>query len=166
MLLSLLSIAVQLVPSPLTWWFVPCEVHNNRVGHPKFNPAVISLGVSRAIGDIAFKHDKFTNGKPSGLIAEPEITVCSLQQTYVACTFLLCPGALGALSSWAQCLCLSPSSPSSTELTTLLQNGSSEMTTRIEYSLYPTYKCTHIIQGDFRYFFVLQENLHVRSMIP
>jgi len=38
------------------------KVYNYRVGHPKFNPAVISLGVSRAIGDIAFKHEKFTNG--------------------------------------------------------------------------------------------------------
>merc|ERR1711871_652466 len=43
------------------------KVYNHRVGHPKFNPAVISLGVSRAIGDIAFKHEKFTNGKESGL---------------------------------------------------------------------------------------------------
>merc|ERR1711907_565903 len=38
-----------------------CQVHNiykNRVGHPKFNPQVISLGVSRAIGDLPFKHAK------------------------------------------------------------------------------------------------------------
>ena len=51
------------------------KVYNNRVGHPKFNPAVISLGVSRAIGDIAFKHEKFTNGKESGLVATPEVAV-------------------------------------------------------------------------------------------
>jgi len=54
------------------------KVYNNRVGHPKFNPAVISLGVSRAIGDIAFKHEKFTNGKESGLSAEPEVVVREL----------------------------------------------------------------------------------------
>merc|ERR1711871_1619945 len=54
------------------------KVYKHRVGHPKFNPQVISLGVSRAIGDIAFKHEKFTNGKPSGLIADPEIVVREL----------------------------------------------------------------------------------------
>jgi len=54
------------------------KVHSNRVGHPKFNPAVISLGVSRAIGDIAFKHEKYTDGKPSGLVADPEVALREL----------------------------------------------------------------------------------------
>lgn len=53
-------------------------VYRNRVGHPKFNPQVISLGVSRAIGDLPFKHPNFTDGKPSGLTAEPDVAIVPL----------------------------------------------------------------------------------------
>jgi len=53
-------------------------VYKNRVGHPKFNPQVISLGVSRAIGDLPFKHAKFTDGKPSGLSAVPDTATVPL----------------------------------------------------------------------------------------
>jgi len=61
-------------------------VYKNRVGHPKFNPQVISLGVSRAIGDLPFKHAKFTDGKPSGLSAEPDIATVQLTEEH---TFLI-----------------------------------------------------------------------------
>lgn len=44
-----------------------------RLGHPKINPQVLSLSVSRAIGDVFFKDDSYTGGTPSGLIAEPYI---------------------------------------------------------------------------------------------
>jgi len=51
---------------------------HGRLGHPFLNPEFASLGVSRAIGDSIFKDPAFTDGKPSGLIAEPEIEKISL----------------------------------------------------------------------------------------
>nr|CCC90095.1 putative protein phosphatase 2C [Trypanosoma congolense IL3000] len=48
------------------------RIISNRVGHPKFNPQVLSLAVTRAIGDAGFKLDEFTDGKPSGVIADAE----------------------------------------------------------------------------------------------
>eukprot|EP00742_Colponemidia_sp_Colp-10_P016116 GILJ01018442.1.p1 GENE.GILJ01018442.1~~GILJ01018442.1.p1 ORF type:complete len:419 (-),score=51.56 GILJ01018442.1:33-1262(-) len=42
---------------------------NARVAHPLYNPQVLSLGVSRAIGDSGFKLEEYTKGKPSGVIA-------------------------------------------------------------------------------------------------
>lgn len=44
---------------------------HNRVCHPRFNPIVCSLAVSRAIGDAGFKLEKFTGGNSSGVIATP-----------------------------------------------------------------------------------------------
>jgi len=41
--------------------------------HPLWNPSVINLGVTRAIGDLYFKLGKYTDGKPTGLIATPSI---------------------------------------------------------------------------------------------
>ncbi|RNE94980.1 protein phosphatase 2C, partial [Trypanosoma conorhini] len=46
------------------------RIISNRVGHPKFNPQVLSLGITRAIGDAGFKLDEYTDGKPSGIIAD------------------------------------------------------------------------------------------------
>ncbi|CCD20536.1 putative Protein phosphatase 2C [Trypanosoma vivax] len=48
------------------------RIVSNRVGHPKFNPQVLSLGITRAIGDAGFKLEEFTDGKPSGVIADAE----------------------------------------------------------------------------------------------
>lgn len=42
---------------------------NARVAHPLYNPQVLSLGVSRAIGDSGFKLKEYTQGKPSGVVA-------------------------------------------------------------------------------------------------
>ena len=36
------------------------------------------MGVSRAIGDLPFKHAKFTDGKPSGLSAVPDTATVPL----------------------------------------------------------------------------------------
>lgn len=47
------------------------KIFHNRVGHPKFNPSVMSLAVTRAIGDAGFKLEEYTDGKPSGVISEP-----------------------------------------------------------------------------------------------
>jgi serine/threonine protein phosphatase PrpC len=49
-----------------------------RLGHPIWNPQLINIGVTRAIGDIYFKHNTYTEGKLSGLIAEPEINKITL----------------------------------------------------------------------------------------
>jgi len=49
------------------------RVYHSRLAHPHLNPSYFSLGVSRAIGDMLFKHPDFTKGKPSGLIAVPDI---------------------------------------------------------------------------------------------
>lgn len=50
------------------------RVRRGRLGHPLINPQVLSLSVSRALGDLLFKDPKYTDGLVSGLIAEPFIT--------------------------------------------------------------------------------------------
>ncbi|ESL07414.1 protein phosphatase 2C [Trypanosoma rangeli SC58] len=54
------------------------RIISNRVGHPKFNPQVLSLGITRAIGDAGFKLDEYTDGKPSGIIADAETQTTKL----------------------------------------------------------------------------------------
>lgn len=65
------------------------RVKHSRLCHPKFSPEVLSLSVSRAIGDIFFKDAKFTDGRPSGLTAEPYITSVEVCGSDVAEQFLL-----------------------------------------------------------------------------
>lgn len=48
-------------------------VKDQRLGHPLWNPHLINIGVTRAFGDFYFKQKEWTDGKPSGLTAEPEI---------------------------------------------------------------------------------------------
>jgi serine/threonine protein phosphatase PrpC len=60
---------------------------NNRLGHPAWNASLINIAVTRAIGDVYFKHERFVDGKHSGLIAEPEITQVLLTTDY--CFLLL-----------------------------------------------------------------------------
>lgn len=48
------------------------RIFHSRVGHPKFNPQLVSLAVSRAIGDAGFKLEEYTDGKLSGVIADAE----------------------------------------------------------------------------------------------
>merc|ERR1719266_494406 len=50
------------------------RIWRGRLGHPKINPLVCSLSVSRSIGDIFFKDPQYTDGKASGLTADPFIT--------------------------------------------------------------------------------------------
>merc|ERR1712039_568496 len=50
------------------------RIWRGRLGHPKINPQVLSLSVTRAIGDLFFKDESYTDGLASGLIAEPYIT--------------------------------------------------------------------------------------------
>eukprot|EP00760_Papus_ankaliazontas_P026141 PhM_4_TR3009/c1_g4_i1/m.37810 len=57
------------------------RMYRHRVGHPKFNPEFVSLGVSRAIGDIGFKLDEFTDGKQSGVIADADTRCLPLHPT-------------------------------------------------------------------------------------
>ncbi|PRP83558.1 protein phosphatase 2C-like protein [Planoprotostelium fungivorum] len=45
--------------------------NTSRLRHPVWHP--VSLAVSRSFGDFIFKHEKYTSGKASGLIAEPDI---------------------------------------------------------------------------------------------
>mmetsp|Transcript_93210 Transcript_93210/g.164906 ORF Transcript_93210/g.164906 Transcript_93210/m.164906 type:complete len:466 (-) Transcript_93210:115-1512(-) len=64
------------------------RVWRGRLGHPAISPEVLSLSVSRAIGDMFFKDLKYTNGKDSGLSAVPHVTsieVCSesVQQQFL-----------------------------------------------------------------------------------
>lgn len=47
-------------------------VFRSRLGHPYINPQLISIAVTRSIGDITFKDSDFTAGRPSGLIAMPD----------------------------------------------------------------------------------------------
>lgn len=48
------------------------------MAHPVWNPKLINIGVTRALGDQYFKNESFTLGKPSGLIAIPEVTTTPL----------------------------------------------------------------------------------------
>lgn len=48
-------------------------LQSERLCHPVWNPKLINIAVTRAIGDIYYKHAQFVNDKKSGLIAEPEI---------------------------------------------------------------------------------------------
>lgn len=48
-------------------------IYKDRLGHPIWNPNVMSIAVTRAFGDLYFKLPEYTEGKQSGLIAEPEI---------------------------------------------------------------------------------------------
>eukprot|EP00930_Biecheleria_cincta_P012734 TRINITY_DN11707_c0_g1_i2.p1 TRINITY_DN11707_c0_g1~~TRINITY_DN11707_c0_g1_i2.p1 ORF type:complete len:333 (+),score=67.83 TRINITY_DN11707_c0_g1_i2:92-1090(+) len=44
---------------------------HRRLGHPKLNPRVCSLAISRSIGDLFFKDEEYVEGTVSGLIADP-----------------------------------------------------------------------------------------------
>jgi len=50
------------------------RIWRGRLGHSVINPQVVSLSISRSIGDLFFKHEKYTNGIDTGLSAEPYIT--------------------------------------------------------------------------------------------
>jgi len=65
------------------------RIWRNRLGHPKISPQVMSLSVSRAIGDISFKDDRYTGGQASGLSAEPFITSVEVCTDGVQQQFLL-----------------------------------------------------------------------------
>jgi serine/threonine protein phosphatase PrpC len=54
------------------------RIYHSRVGHPKFNPQLVSLAVSRAIGDAGFKLEEYTDGKSSGIIADAETKMTAL----------------------------------------------------------------------------------------
>ena len=43
-------------------------VFRSRLGHPYINPQLISIAVTRSIGDITFKDTDFTAGRPSGIV--------------------------------------------------------------------------------------------------
>mmetsp|Transcript_57889 Transcript_57889/g.152424 ORF Transcript_57889/g.152424 Transcript_57889/m.152424 type:complete len:333 (-) Transcript_57889:73-1071(-) len=65
------------------------RVWRGRLGHPKINPQVLSLSISRAIGDLFFKDEKYTDGHASGLIAEPHIASVEVGREEVTAQFLL-----------------------------------------------------------------------------
>jgi len=54
------------------------RIYNDRLAHPSLNPAIFNIAVSRAIGDIFFKHKDFTRNKPSALCALPDIVSYNL----------------------------------------------------------------------------------------
>jgi len=45
----------------------------SRLGHPVWNPAIINIALTRAIGNLYFKSDQYLSGKRSGLISDAEI---------------------------------------------------------------------------------------------
>jgi len=58
------------------------RVIHNRIGHPHWNPKYFSLAVSRAIGDLMYKAEDCTNGKCSGLIADPDVFQVEMSATH------------------------------------------------------------------------------------
>lgn len=65
------------------------KIWHGRLGHPKISAQVLSLSVTRAIGDIFFKDDSYTDGVPSGLIADPYITSVEVCTAGVTQQFLV-----------------------------------------------------------------------------
>lgn len=52
-----------------------------RLGHPVWNPKLINIGVTRAIGDLYFKLSAYVKDKQSGLSAEPFVLKRHLTRT-------------------------------------------------------------------------------------
>lgn len=48
------------------------RVFQKRLGHPRFNPQFLNIAVTRSIGDLYFKDEFFTGGKPSGLVSDAD----------------------------------------------------------------------------------------------
>lgn len=53
-------------------------VYHKRLGHPSWNPAIVSIAVTRAIGDAFYKTEKYTSSKLTGLISIPDIAQVQL----------------------------------------------------------------------------------------
>jgi serine/threonine protein phosphatase PrpC len=47
---------------------------DNRLCHPVWNPSMVNIAVTRALGDVYFKDKQYLGETVSGLISEPEIT--------------------------------------------------------------------------------------------
>merc|ERR1712151_1208355 len=62
------------------------RIWHGRLGHPKISPQVLSLAVSRAIGDLFFKD---ADGRCSGLTAEAYIATVEICQESVVDQFLV-----------------------------------------------------------------------------
>ena len=73
-------------------------IYRNRVGHPALNPAYFSIGVSRAIGDLMFKHPHYTDSKESGIIADPEFKQVVLEEDKHSFLILACDGLWGSMN--------------------------------------------------------------------
>jgi len=63
-----------------------------RLGHPALNANYFNLGISRAIGDDMYKNFKYTQGRPSGLVATPFVTNVSLRFDEDDFIILACDG--------------------------------------------------------------------------
>lgn len=76
------------------------RIWRGRLGHPKISPQVLSLSVSRAIGDLFFKDEAYTDGLSSGLTAEPYITSVEVGMAGFRDEFLLigCDGLWDTVS--------------------------------------------------------------------
>lgn len=74
-------------------------IHKDRVGHPEFNPDLMSIAISRAIGDFGFKAKEFTGGKNSGLSAEPYVTSFTLEPKKHKFCIIACDGLWDVVSS-------------------------------------------------------------------
>jgi serine/threonine protein phosphatase PrpC len=49
------------------------STRDSKLLHPTWNNTVFNTHLTRSLGDVYFKHDKFLNGKLSGVIPDPEI---------------------------------------------------------------------------------------------
>jgi serine/threonine protein phosphatase PrpC len=48
-------------------------IEENRLYHPSWNGALVNLGLTRSIGDLFFKDERYTGKRASGLTAEPSV---------------------------------------------------------------------------------------------
>mmetsp|Transcript_37455 Transcript_37455/g.94165 ORF Transcript_37455/g.94165 Transcript_37455/m.94165 type:complete len:409 (-) Transcript_37455:28-1254(-) len=65
------------------------RIWRGRLGHPKISPQVLSLSVSRAIGDLFFKDEKYTDGVLTGLSAEAYIATVEICAEQISDEFLV-----------------------------------------------------------------------------
>eukprot|EP01087_Luapelamoeba_hula_P010075 TRINITY_DN2651_c0_g1_i1.p1 TRINITY_DN2651_c0_g1~~TRINITY_DN2651_c0_g1_i1.p1 ORF type:complete len:411 (+),score=83.96 TRINITY_DN2651_c0_g1_i1:81-1313(+) len=68
------------------------NLYRDRVAHPVLNPMVMSIAVSRAIGDYGFKAGEFTSNKPSGLVADPYLNSLTLRRNKHHFCIIACDG--------------------------------------------------------------------------
>lgn len=68
------------------------RIYKNRLAHPHLNSQFFNLGVSGAIGDVMYKIDEFTSGKPSALTTTAHVKSIEIDELEDDFLVLACDG--------------------------------------------------------------------------